>query len=42
MLRITLLARKISRLVLQQVQGGAGQPRQGLVMPSFVPGESLG
>jgi DNA-binding LacI/PurR family transcriptional regulator len=37
-----LFARRISRMVLQLVQGGAGQPRQVLVMPDFVPGQSLG
>jgi DNA-binding LacI/PurR family transcriptional regulator len=38
----TLFARRISRTVLELVQGGAGHPRQVLVMPRFVPGESLG
>jgi DNA-binding LacI/PurR family transcriptional regulator len=38
----TRFARKISRAVLKLVQGGAGPPRQMLVVPDFVPGESLG
>jgi DNA-binding LacI/PurR family transcriptional regulator len=38
----TLYARKISRSVLQLVRGDMGQPRGILVMPRFVPGETLG
>jgi LacI family transcriptional regulator len=38
----TLLARKISGKVLAVVRGAVGQARADLVMPDFVPGESLG
>jgi DNA-binding LacI/PurR family transcriptional regulator len=38
----TFYARKVSRLVLELVQSGAGVPRDYRVMPRFVPGETLG
>jgi len=38
----TLMARKISRTVLQLVRGDAGEPRQYRIMPRFVPGQTLG
>jgi len=38
----TLMARKISRTVLQLVRGDAGEPRQYQIMPRYVPGQTLG
>lgn len=38
----TLMARKISRTVLQLVRGDAGEPRPYHIMPRFVPGQTLG
>lgn len=38
----TLFARKISRVVVQVVQGDAGEPREVRIMPRFVPGQTLG
>lgn len=38
----TLLARKVSRVTLQLVRGGASELRDYRVMPHFVPGETLG
>jgi DNA-binding LacI/PurR family transcriptional regulator len=38
----TLLARKVSRIVMQLVRGGVSEPRDYRLMPEFVPGETLG